>query len=482
MDYLPVYLDLRGRDALLVGGGRIALRKAELLSAAGARLRVVAPQIIDELVHLTARTAGKCEHAEFTPAHLDGVVLVIATTGVPAVDAEVHREALARSVPVNVADRRELCTFILPAVVDRSPVIVAFSTGGHAPVLARSLRERLETMLPARLGRLAEFLGARRVWLRERVPDATVRRRTWERLVHGAVAERVLAGNETEAGRLLEEEVLAGKPTAQGEVYLVGAGPGDPDLLSFRALRLMQQADIVFHDRLVSAEILALVRREAERVYVGKTRGEHAVAQLRINELLVRHARSGKRVLRLKGGDPFIFGRGGEEIEHLADAGIPFQVVPGITAASGCAAYAGIPLTHRDHAQSVRFVTGHLRDGGLDLDWAELARPRQTLVFYMGLLGLPLICEQLVAHGMPAETPLALIQQGTTPAQRVLVSTLCEMPRALIGAGMRAPTLTIVGTVVSLHERLQWFQRVSQERPIVDTGSTRRCLHPGGTP
>ena len=458
MDYLPVFLDLRGRTALLVGGGRVALRKAELLVAAGARLRVVAPRILPELAQLVAAGGGECEPSGFAPQHLDGVVLAIVATGVAEVDAAVQRAAVTRALPVNVADRQELCSFILPAVVDRSPVIVAFSTGGRAPVLARALRARLEAMLPAGLGRLAGFLGSRRDWLRERVPAEAVRRRIWERLVNGPAAERVLAGDETGAERLLAQEVATGGEAPQGEVYLVGAGPGDPDLLSFRALRLMQQADIVFYDRLVAPEVLALVRREAERVYVGKTRGAHAVAQPRINELLAEQARLGKRVLRLKGGDPFIFGRGGEEIEHLADAGIPFQVVPGITAASGCAAYAGIPLTHRDHAQSVRFVTGHLRDGSVDLDWEALARPGQTLVFYMGLVGLPVICGQLIAHGLAPDTPVALIQQGTTPAQRVLVSTLREMPRALAASGLRAPTLTIVGTVVGLHARLQWFQ------------------------
>lgn len=458
MDYLPVFLDLRGREVLLVGGGPVALRKAELLVSAGARLRVVALRIVPELERLALDAGGSCMHLEFAAQQLDGVELVVVATGVTDVAVSVHQEARVRRIPVNVADRQELCTFILPAIVDRSPVIVAFSTGGRSPVLARSLRARLEAMLPARLGRVAEFLGERRAWLRERIPDESVRRRIWERLVQGPVTERVLAGDEAAAEGLLLDELAADQGMSQGEVYLVGAGPGDPDLLSFRALRLMQQADIVFHDRLVSAEVLALVRREAERVYVGKTRGEHAVAQPRINELLIEHARCGKRVLRLKGGDPFIFGRGGEEIEHLAQAGIPFQVVPGITAASGCAAYAGIPLTHRDHAQSVRFVTGHLQDGAVELDWAELVRPRQTLVFYMGLHGLPMICRRLIEHGMAVDTPVAVIQQGTTPTQRVLVSTLQEMPRTLAEAGMRAPTLTIIGSVVSLHEQLQWFQ------------------------
>jgi uroporphyrin-III C-methyltransferase / precorrin-2 dehydrogenase / sirohydrochlorin ferrochelatase len=365
--------------------------------------------------------------------------------------------ALHGGTPVNVADVPELCTFILPAVVDRSPVIVAFSTGGRAPMLARRLRAQLETLLPGALGRVASYLGQRRALFSARIEDPRARLQLWERLLDGPLAERVMAGDEAAADLLLEQELAATPAQPRGEVYLVGAGPGDPDLLSFRALRLMQQADIVFHDRLVSAPILAMVRREAERVYVGKRRGNHAVPQPDINALLVEHARQGKRVLRLKGGDPFIFGRGGEEIEHLAAEGIPFQVVPGITAASGCAAYAGIPLTHRDHAQSVRFVTGHLQDGAIDLDWTDLVRPRQTLVFYMGLIGLPLICEQLLAHGMDPQTPVALVQQGTTPTQRVLVSTVAGMPASMREAGFQAPTITIVGSVVSLHQRLAWF-------------------------
>ena len=290
MDYLPVFLDVRGRTALVVGGGKVALRKAELLVQAGALLRVVAPRILPALAALAERHGGRCESAPFAPHHLDGAALAIVATGDPGVDAAVQREAAARDVPLNVADRPALCSFILPAVVDRSPVIVAFSTGGRVPVLARSLRARLEAMLPAGLGRLAEFLGARRGWLRERLPDPVRRLRAWERLLEGPVAERVLAGDEAEAGRLLEEEVAALDAPPRGEVFLVGAGPGDPELLSLRALRLMQQADVVFYDRLVSPPVLALVRREAERIYVGKRRGDHAVPQPDINALLAGHA------------------------------------------------------------------------------------------------------------------------------------------------------------------------------------------------
>ena len=457
MDYLPVFLDVRGRDALVVGGGKVALRTAELLVQAGALPRVVAPAIQPALVELAERHGGSCDAVPFAPGHLAGAALVIVATGVPEVDVAVHREAGARGVPVNVADRPELCTFILPAVVDRSPVIVAFSTGGRVPVLARSLRARLEAMLPAGLGRLADYLGAKRGWLRERVPDPGLRLRAWERLLEGAVAERVLAGDEAGAERLLQQEVAALDGAPRGEVFLVGAGPGDPDLLSFRALRLMQQADVVFYDRLVSAPVLALVRREAERVYVGKRRGEHAVAQPDINELLAEHARRGRRVLRLKGGDPFIFGRGGEEIETLVDHGVPFQVVPGITAAAGVASYAGIPLTHRDYAQSVTFVTGHLKDDSINLDWSAIAKPNQTIVIYMGLQGLPVLSRELVRHGLSPQTPAAIVQQGTTPHQRVVTGTLETLPILAVETHLKPPTLIIIGNVVSLHEKLKWF-------------------------
>ncbi len=468
MDYLPVFLDLRGRTAVVVGGGTVALHKARLLTAAGARLRVVAPRILLSLEDLVRTSEGELIHASFEAIHLDSAVLVVCAVGERLVDVAVKQAATQRHIPVNIVDVPELCDFILPAIVDRSPVIAAFSTGGSAPLLASRLRMRLEALLPANYGRLASYLGERRELLGKRIGDTTLRLRVWERIIDGAVAERVLAADEAGADRLLEQAIAMAEGPRLGEVYLVGAGPGDPDLLSVRALRLMQKADVVLHDRLVSTPILELVRRDAERVFVGKRRGQHAVAQPDINDLLVSYARMGKRVLRLKGGDPFIFGRGGEEIEHLAEAGIPFQVVPGITAASGCAAYAGIPLTHRDYAQSVQFVTGHLHEGSVDLDWRQLVGPRQTLVFYMGLLGLPTICAKLIEHGMDPGTPIALVQQGTMPQQRLLVSTLQAMPGALREADVHGPTISIVGQVVSLHARLQWFGESTTKNDILD--------------
>jgi len=359
---------------------------------------------------------------------------------------------------VNVVDVPALCSFIMPSIVERGPLIVAVSSGGRSPVLARLLRARLETLIPAGYGRLAELAGAFRAKVKERFAPAE-RRRFWERTLQGPIAELVFSGRE-EAARHAMQAALDDTRLAfgGGEVSLVGAGPGDPDLLTFRALRLMQQADVVVYDRLVSKAVLDLVRRDAEMIYAGKERAMHALPQEDINHLLVRLAKEGRRVVRLKGGDPFIFGRGGEEIDTLAAEGIPFQVVPGVTAASGCAVYAGIPLTHRDYSQSVVFVTGHLKDGSMNLNWPALAQPRQTVVFYMGLLGVEILCRELVAHGLPAQTPAALVQQGTMPEQRVLVGTLETLPAILRASDVRAPTLIIIGEVVRLRDRLQWFE------------------------
>ncbi len=458
MDYLPICIDLRGRHCLLVGGGEVARRKAETLLRAGATLRLVAPAIDPGLDELVRQQGGELRLRAFEPRDVDDVWLAVAATDDEAVNRQVRDAARQRGVLVNVVDQPALCDFIFPSIIDRDPMVIAVSSGGRAPLLARLLRARLETTIPAGYGRLAAWMGRFRPQVKARIAGGTARRRFWERVLEGQIGETFLAGREAEAERLLTASLTAGTVDEVGEVYLVGAGPGDPDLLTFRALRLMQKADVVLYDRLVAAPIVDLVRKEAERIHVGKERDRHTLPQSRINQLLIDLARSGKRVLRLKGGDPFIFGRGGEEIEHLAEAGISFQVVPGITAASGCASYAGIPLTHRDFAQSVRFVTGHLKDGSPDLNWPELAHADQTLVFYMGLLGLPHICRQLVAHGLDDQTPIALIQQGTTPNQQVWVATLATLPQLLERIRPQPPTLAIVGGVVSLHRRLAWFQ------------------------
>lgn len=460
MDYLPLFHKLQGGRVLVVGGGEIALRKARLLADAGAALRVVAPEVDGQLAALAREGGGEVLVRGYQASDLEGCRLVIAATDDSALNAQVSAEAQARSLPVNVVDAPALCTVIFPAIVDRSPLVVAVSSGGDAPVLARLIRAKLEAWIPSAYGELAGLAARFRHKVKALYPDVNQRRGFWESVFQGPVAERQLAGQGAEAERLLQA-MVDGAPVQQGgEVYLVGAGPGDPDLLTFRALRLMQQADVVLYDRLVAPAIIEMCRRDAERIYVGKRRADHAVPQDKINRLLVDLARQGKRVLRLKGGDPFIFGRGGEEIEELADEGIPFQVVPGITAASGCSAYGGIPLTHRDYAQSVRFVTGHLKDGTSNLPWDDLVAPAQTLVFYMGLVGLPTICAELIRHGRAASTPAALVQQGTTRNQRVFTGTLADLPELVARHEVHAPTLVIVGEVVQLREKLAWFEGV----------------------
>lgn len=456
MQYLPIFIDIRDKPCLVAGGGEVATRKTALLCQAGGRVCVVSPQLTETLRQQVATGALTYRNRMVLASDLDGAQLVFAATDQPEINRQVSEWAMARQIPVNVADCPDLCSFVMPAIIDRSPVVVAVSTGGASPVLARHIRARLESLIPSEFGSLGAFCER----FRERVKTCVMpheRRRFWERILEGTVAERVFAG-QIEAATAIMEQALTAPATTRGEVYLVGGGPGDPDLLTFRALRLMQQAEVVVYDRLVAPPVLALARRDAERIYVGKERDHHALCQEEINRLLVDLARQGRRVLRLKGGDPFIFGRGGEEIDTLAAEGISFQVVPGITAASGCAAYAGIPLTHRDHAQSVTFVTGHLQDGTINLNWRSLAEPRQTLVFYMGLHGLSEICRQLMAHGVPPLMPAALVQQGTTPHQRVFTGTLTSLPGIVEREKPRPPTLIIVGEVVTLHDKLQWFR------------------------
>ena len=460
MNFLPIFLDLKKRSCAVIGGGEVASRKVTLLLEAGAQVTVYAPTVGETIRRWTAD--GKVRHVEreFRPEMLDGCALVIAATDDKSVNRQVSDAAKARNIPVNVVDQPDLCTFIMPSIVDRSPVIVAVSTGGASPVLARLIRARLETLIPAGYGRLARLVASFRDKVKQRFTHSSRRRQFWEEILQGRIADLVYSGQEQAAEKALQQRLDAvdGSRAPVGEVYLVGGGPGDPDLLTFRALQLMQQADVVVYDRLVSPAVLNLIRRDAERIYAGKERDNHAIPQEDINHLLVRLAREGKRVVRLKGGDPFIFGRGGEEIDTLAAEGIPFQVVPGITAAAGCAAYAGIPLTHRDYAQSVVFVTGHLQDGTVNLNWKALVQPDQTIVFYMGLHGIVTICRELIRHGMPSSTLAALVQQGTTRNQRVLTGDLGTLPSIVNKAHVKAPTLIIVGAVVELHARLKWFE------------------------
>ncbi len=460
MDFLPIFFNVRQQSCVVVGGGEVAARKVELLLRAGARVTVVAPQLGATLAQLAGAGTIETRATTFQPEVLDDCLLAFAATNDEAVNRAVSAAARARRIPVNVVDRPDLCTFVMPSIIDRSPVVAAVSTGGASPVLARLLRARLETLIPAAYGRLATLVGAFREKVKQKFARPADRRIFWEKVLQGPIAELVFSGQDSAARERLQavlDEAEVGAAT-RGEVYLVGGGPGDPDLLTFRALRLMQQADVVVHDRLVSPEVLDLVRRDAERIYVGKERDHHTLPQEGINQLLVRLAKEGKRVVRLKGGDPFIFGRGGEEIDTLAAEGVAFQVVPGITAAAGCAAYAGIPLTHRDYSQACVLVTGHLKDGSMNLNWNGLVQPNQTLVIYMGLKGLDVLCRELTAHGMPEQTPAALVQQGTTRHQRVIIGTLATLPARVQGAGIKAPTLVIIGDVVRLHDKLTWFR------------------------
>ncbi|MCP4702465.1 MAG: uroporphyrinogen-III C-methyltransferase [Gammaproteobacteria bacterium] len=463
MDFLPVFLDLKDRDCLVAGGGGVAARKVLLLRKAQARVTVAAPQLSAGLADL-ARNGQIVHHSRnFEAGDLKDRRLVFAATGDKTVNREVSELCRQRGILVNVADHPELCSFIMPSIIERSPMLVAVSSGGASPVLARLLRARLETFIPSAYGQLAALVKQFRDKVKQNFKEISQRKRFWEKVLQGPIAEMVLAGQTGAAAAALETAIqkAAGSETEQqnsGEVYLVGGGPGDPDLLTFRALRLMQQAETVVHDRLVSKAVLELTRRDAERIYVGKERDNHTIPQEDINRTLVDLAKQGKRVLRLKGGDPFIFGRGGEEIETLTAEGIPFQIVPGITAASGAASYAGIPLTHRDYAQSCVFVTGHLKDGSMDLNWNMLAQPHQTVAVYMGLRGLDTLCRQLIRHGMAADKPIALVQQATTRNQRVFTGTLESLPKLTENRNIRPPTLIIVGDVVKLHDTLAWFE------------------------
>ncbi|KAB0667877.1 uroporphyrinogen-III C-methyltransferase [Aeromonas veronii] len=462
MDYLPIFCRLDNKPVLLVGGGEVAERKARLLLDAGAHLTVVAPELDPELAELAANGSIEWLAGEFASEQLAGKWLVVAATDRREVNALVYQSANQAQIFANVVDDPKRSSFIMPSIIDRSPLMVAISSGGKAPVLARLLREKLEALLPQHLGAVATFAGSLRERVKARFATMGERRRFWERLLGADRLGQALARGDSASAHQLADNLFADGSQTGGEVVLVGAGPGDPGLLTLHALRQMQQADVVVYDRLVSDEVMALVRRDAKRIFVGKQAGNHCVPQEGINQLLLEEAQKGQRVVRLKGGDPFIFGRGGEELETLVGSGIGFQVVPGITAASGCAAYAGIPLTHRDHAQSVRFVTAHGKGGARDLDWPLLAKDKQTLVFYMGLSSCATIREQLLAHGKAGNTPVALIERGTQPCQRVIRGTLDELPA--LAVGVESPALIMVGSVVTLADRLAWFGEAPQRQ------------------
>jgi uroporphyrin-III C-methyltransferase/precorrin-2 dehydrogenase/sirohydrochlorin ferrochelatase len=471
MRYFPLFADLRGQRVLVVGGGEVAERKVRLLLEAGARVELVAPDLTEWLQHrLETRTRGgrrgRGQDAvdwlalEFDPTQLAGATLVVAATSDSAVNARVAATARERQVLVNVVDDAELSSFIVPAIVDRSPLVIAISSGGVAPVLARHVRERLESLLDESLGTLAGLLQRWRDRIKRTLPDLDARRRFYAAVVRGPVAANLRRRQADAAEQALAKMLEQPQHEARGSVVLVGAGPGDPGLLTLNALRALQDADVILHDRLVSDEVLALARRDARTITVGKAARAQSVPQERIHQLMLEHARAGRRVVRLKGGDPFVFGRGGEELEFLAANGIPFEVVPGITAALACGAYAGVPLTHRDHSQSLRLVTAHCGESIDTLDWVALAQERQTVAFYMGVAGLATIGARLRQHGREATTPVAIIENGSRPDQRVTLATLDALEDLAACGGIQSPALLVVGEVAALAGRLHWFGNV----------------------
>ena len=464
MNFLPIFLSVKAKPCLVVGGGPVATGKIEHLINAGATVSIVSPEICSQLEEIIISQHVTWQQRKFDLSDLEACYLVIAATNDLLANQTIIEEARKRGILANAVSGPSRGEFVMPAIVDRSPLLAAVATSGGSPSLSRFVRTRLENLLPPSFGRLAKLAAKLRDEVKTRIPSIDQRRVFWDNIFNGPVAEMVLAGNDDQALAALHAALDNASQSSieLGAVFLVGAGPGDPDLLSLRAMRLIRQADVVVYDRLVSPAILGFVRSDAERIYAGKRRGAHTLAQSDINALLVEHATQGKRVLRLKGGDPFIFGRGGEEIASLAELRIPFEVVPGITAAAGCAAYAGIPLTHRDHAQSCLFVTGNLKDGTVDLKWDFLVAPNQTVVIYMGLDALEIICRELIRHGMPENTPAAVIQQGTTLSQKTIVADLATLPASIGSHSVEPPTLIIIGDVVKLRDKLNWFHPATQ--------------------
>ena len=458
MDHLPIFIDIRKKPCIVIGGGDIALRKINLLLKAQAKVICLSPLFCKGIKNLSKDGHITLINKSFDQTDIKDYSIIIAATDDSSVNSLISAIAQVKKIPVNVVDSPELSSFIMPSIVDRSPLIIAVSSSGKAPVLSRIIRAKLETVIPSAYGILADIAGEYRQKVKDRFSTIKDRRAFWEAVFSGVIAEKVFSGRISEAKEDIEKQLNDSVEMELGEVYLVGAGPGDPDLLTFKALRLIQQADVVLYDRLVSKGVMELVRRDSELIYVGKKGGsDKSTKQVDINVQLVKLAKSGKRVCRLKGGDPFIFGRGGEEIESLSEHGIPFQVVPGITAASGCSSYAGIPLTHRDYSQSCRFVTAHLKNGTTNLPWEEFIIDQQTIVFYMALSGAKYICEKLMEHGMDKDMPIAIIEKGTMPEQKVYISSLIELPALLEREDIHAPTLMIVGEVVKLNKKLNWY-------------------------
>ena len=475
MQYLPIFTKLDNKPVLVVGGGEVALRKCRAFLKARASVTLVAPWFCDELKEHAHNNEVTLIDAYFDESHLDGKMLVIAATDRDEVNNNVFELANARNVFVNVVDDQPKCTFIFPSIVDRDPITIAISSAGTAPVLARRLREKLETLIPHHIGPLATLVGGFRDKVKKRFKHFSDRRQFWEGVFDSSVVSKVQTGD-TQAAQQQLEQMLDAKAEPEGEVYVVGAGPGDPELLTLKALQLMQQADVVVYDFLVSDEIMELVRRDADLICVGKRLGDHSVVQEDTNQMLVDLAKQGKKVCRIKGGDPFIYGRGGEEVQVLAANNVNYQIVPGITAAAGCSAYAGIPLTHRDHAQAIQFVTGHCKKDGQELDWQSLAKANQTLAIYMGVIKSPHIQGELLKHGRKADTPVAIIENGTRKNQRVVTGQLGELADLIERNNIISPALLIIGEVAALHSQLAWFgkneQTSSFAQPLTDVSNT----------
>ena len=458
MESFPIFINLKEKPVTVIGGGDIALRKVKLLIKAGPKITVISKVVCKELKDLLKKYDQRLIIKSFHENDLQTPILIIAATNNAKINKKISIYAQQNNILINVVDQPKLCTFTMGSIIERDSLVISISSGGKAPVLVRNIREKIEVLIPQSYAELVSFAGNLRAIVKKKFQSGIKRRIFWEEFFKSNYIQNFILAPKKLNSRLFNMILLNMKNKKTGEVYLVGAGPGERDLLTIRAIHLMQQCDICIYDNLVSKDILELIRRDADLIYAGKQQDQHTLSQDKINSLLIKFAKQGKRVLRLKGGDPFIFGRGGEEIESLMKKRIPFQVVPGITAASGVASYSGIPLTHRDHAQSCLFLTGHLKDGAIDFDWPKLIIKNQTLVVYMGLLSLNELVDNLIKHGMIKEMPIALIESGTTSNQKVITGLLSNIKSKVSRAKIKSPALIIVGSVVTLRDKLNWFK------------------------
>ncbi|NTS78602.1 uroporphyrinogen-III C-methyltransferase [Catenovulum sp. SM1970] len=468
MQQFPIFLNLDNFACAVVGGGDIAFRKVNLLIKSGAHVNIISPELCEELIDLKEKTGKITWHKKnYEQADIADMRLVIAATDDEALNETIYHYCEANKILVNAVDQPDCCRYTTPSIIDRAPITIAISSAGKAPVLARRLRAKLEVIIPKHLGELASYAGRLRNRIKQEFTTITRRRLFWERFFTSRLNDDFDALSEAQRDELTEALIQEEKnETKMGEVWLVGAGPGDADLLTIKAIQKMQLADVILHDRLVSKDILDLARKDADFISVAKQKGYHSKPQDNINELLIKYAKAGKKVCRLKGGDPFIFGRGGEELEALVEHQIPFQVVPAVTASIGCSSYAGIPLTHRDYAQGVSFVTGHCRDDdevAKGANWQALAQSGQTIVVYMGLTQSARISASLIEHGLSADTPVALIEKGSTSKQRVVTGKLSELRQTIDDNQVISPAIIIIGQVVELHDKLAWYQKVERQ-------------------